>query len=505
MGAIGPGLVVLLGVGQGDTDADADTLADKVLNLRVFSDEAGQMNRSVLDVVGRAPRRLAVHPARRRAQGAPAVLLGRGAARGGEPAVRALRGAPAAVGPPGGDRRLPRDDGRGPREPGAGHDPPRLTEALLTMATARRSSRAPAAALRLLAAVAGLLLFVLALELLKRGAGGVGPMLRAAGVSGLAGGIGAGWIGACLLLSGSPVAAVALTLLASGTLTTAETFGMISGSRLGASFVVLVVGVLEDLRAGRREARSAYIGVTALVATAVTYLPAMGLSWLALERGALAGLRLEGRDLEGIVERLYGPVLHAASALAAAGGALRGRGRPAAPRVQGLRSRPARPRVRPRAAPARGPRRLPALVHVRGRPRDHRDDPVGLGVDLAPRPARRARLRPARERVALHPRGERHDPRGHALRRGARGPPGLGADGGPADGLGRRSCRCPPSSCFPARSAGRSTAWPRSPRAARGRWPCSWPSCSPSRSRSSPSSEEDAHGRARLPRPVAPG
>jgi hypothetical protein len=177
------------------------------------------------------------------------------------------------------------------------------------MATAA-PSRAVAVALRLLAAVAGLLLFVLALELLKRGAGGVGPMLRAAGVSGLAGGIGAGWIGACLLLSGSPVAAVALTLLASSTLTTAETFGMISGSRLGASFVVLVVGVLEDLRAGRREARSAYVGVTALVATAVTYLPAMGLSWLALERGALSGLRLEG-----IVERIYGPLLHAASAL----------------------------------------------------------------------------------------------------------------------------------------------------------------------------------------------
>ena len=39
----------------------------------------------------RAPRRLAVHSPRRRAQGAPAVLLGRGAARGGEPALRALR------------------------------------------------------------------------------------------------------------------------------------------------------------------------------------------------------------------------------------------------------------------------------------------------------------------------------------------------------------------------------------------------------------------------------
>jgi D-tyrosyl-tRNA(Tyr) deacylase len=52
VGAIGRGLVVLLGVGVGDGEADADYLADKVLNLRVFPDEAGQMNRSVLDVTG---------------------------------------------------------------------------------------------------------------------------------------------------------------------------------------------------------------------------------------------------------------------------------------------------------------------------------------------------------------------------------------------------------------------------------------------------------------------
>jgi D-tyrosyl-tRNA(Tyr) deacylase len=52
VGAIGPGLVVLLGVGTGDREADADQLADKVLHLRVFSDEAGQMNRSVIDVSG---------------------------------------------------------------------------------------------------------------------------------------------------------------------------------------------------------------------------------------------------------------------------------------------------------------------------------------------------------------------------------------------------------------------------------------------------------------------
>jgi len=51
-GEIGPGLVVLLGVQVGDVDADADALAEKVLNLRIFPDEAGHMNRSVLETRG---------------------------------------------------------------------------------------------------------------------------------------------------------------------------------------------------------------------------------------------------------------------------------------------------------------------------------------------------------------------------------------------------------------------------------------------------------------------
>jgi D-tyrosyl-tRNA(Tyr) deacylase len=52
VGRIGNGLMVLLGVGKDDADADADLLADKVVNLRVFADEQGHMNRSLLDVGG---------------------------------------------------------------------------------------------------------------------------------------------------------------------------------------------------------------------------------------------------------------------------------------------------------------------------------------------------------------------------------------------------------------------------------------------------------------------
>src|SRR5438093_5807498 len=52
VGQVGPGLLVLLGVGQGDEESDADYLAEKVLHLRIFPDEAGQMNLSVLDTRG---------------------------------------------------------------------------------------------------------------------------------------------------------------------------------------------------------------------------------------------------------------------------------------------------------------------------------------------------------------------------------------------------------------------------------------------------------------------
>ncbi len=52
VGSCGEGLCVLLGVAKGDTEADADALARKILNLRIFEDEAGKMNRSVVDVGG---------------------------------------------------------------------------------------------------------------------------------------------------------------------------------------------------------------------------------------------------------------------------------------------------------------------------------------------------------------------------------------------------------------------------------------------------------------------
>ena len=52
VGRIGRGLLVLLGVGQADSEADADYLADKIVGLRIFEDETGKMNVDLASIGG---------------------------------------------------------------------------------------------------------------------------------------------------------------------------------------------------------------------------------------------------------------------------------------------------------------------------------------------------------------------------------------------------------------------------------------------------------------------
>jgi D-tyrosyl-tRNA(Tyr) deacylase len=54
VGHIGQGIMVLVGVEKGDTEVQADWLTEKIAGLRIFEDEAGKMNRSLLDISGSA-------------------------------------------------------------------------------------------------------------------------------------------------------------------------------------------------------------------------------------------------------------------------------------------------------------------------------------------------------------------------------------------------------------------------------------------------------------------
>jgi hypothetical protein len=144
--------------------------------------------------------------------------------------------------------------------------------------------------------VTAMWLFVIALQLIKNGAGGLKPVLDAFAVDGVLGHLGFGWIGAYLVMSGSPVAAVSLSLFSGGIQDDLETFAMINGSRLGASLIVLVVGFVSYIT-GKRNPDGLYIGVVALLVAITLWTPVVPIGLLILDRGWLDGVRIESPGL----------------------------------------------------------------------------------------------------------------------------------------------------------------------------------------------------------------
>ncbi|HMO56390.1 MAG TPA: hypothetical protein PKA05_03775 [Roseiflexaceae bacterium] len=153
-----------------------------------------------------------------------------------------------------------------------------------TIAAIRRSA---AWLRRPILATIGLYLFIIALELIKDGARIYGAAIVSfLDVSTTANALGFGWLLAYVFLSGSPVAAISIAFFAAGTIDALQTYTMITGSRLGASFIVLFVGFIYYLRGYQRSA-SVAIGVLALLTTAAIYLPALALGYLVLSSGWL--------------------------------------------------------------------------------------------------------------------------------------------------------------------------------------------------------------------------
>ncbi len=141
-----------------------------------------------------------------------------------------------------------------------------------------------------MAAVAGVLLFIFALQIVRAGAGSLVPLLDGLSVSGPLNSVGFGWLLAYAAMSGSPVAAIGVTLLSGGVLSESEAFAVIGGSRLGASFIVLAVGFVLFL-GRRRNADGLSIGVIALLTTFTTQGPAILLGLVSLHYGWLDSLQ----------------------------------------------------------------------------------------------------------------------------------------------------------------------------------------------------------------------
>jgi hypothetical protein len=154
----------------------------------------------------------------------------------------------------------------------------------------------------------GIALFVLAIQLMKEGAGAVAPFIRDwLRVNNAANSLGFGWLSAYVMLSGSPVAAVALAFFDAGTIGQFEALTMVSGSRLGASFIVLFIGFIYVLR-GHERLTGLSMGLLSFVITAFLHVPGLGLSYLLLANNLTEPISLGGGStLTSVLDLLYGP------------------------------------------------------------------------------------------------------------------------------------------------------------------------------------------------------
>ena len=157
-----------------------------------------------------------------------------------------------------------------------------------------------------------LFLFVGALQVMKTGAADLdileqGRLLTRNALSTL----GLGWLGALLVLSGSPIAASALTLLAANNISETQGFTMVTGSRLGAAFVVLLVGVIYAARGDEGERKKPVsTAVIALCTTALIYVPGAIIGYALLQWGPYHRLDLHFPAQFGdLIDVVYGGLL----------------------------------------------------------------------------------------------------------------------------------------------------------------------------------------------------
>ncbi|MDX1663461.1 MAG: hypothetical protein R3272_06685 [Candidatus Promineifilaceae bacterium] len=155
-----------------------------------------------------------------------------------------------------------------------------------------------------------LLLFVLAVMLMKEGARDLAPLVRDRfAVTNAADSLGFGWLFAYIIMSGSPVAAAALAFFDAGAVGRIGAYTMITGSRLGASLIVLFIGFIYVLR-GRDRVTSLAMGLLSLMVTGSTHLLALPVGLFILASGLLDGVKMDtGALVNSVTDYLFGGIV----------------------------------------------------------------------------------------------------------------------------------------------------------------------------------------------------
>lgn len=161
-------------------------------------------------------------------------------------------------------------------------------------------------------ALVSVFLFILAIQLMKDGASTIAPFIQGwFDVDNASNSLGFGWLAASVILSGSPVAAAALTFFDAGAIEQFEAFAMISGSRLGASFVVLFIGFIYILR-GRERTTGLAMGLLTFIITAFLHLPALAVGYLMFTHRLADPIQFHGgASLTSAIDVIYGPIVSA--------------------------------------------------------------------------------------------------------------------------------------------------------------------------------------------------
>jgi sodium-dependent phosphate cotransporter len=159
--------------------------------------------------------------------------------------------------------------------------------------------------------IVSLFLFILALTLMKDGARGLAPVVEDRfSLDNAANTMGFGWLFAYVVMSGSPVAASALTFLDAGIITTVQTFTMIIGSRMGASFIILFIGFIYVLR-GRNRTTSLSMGLLSFTVTGTLQAGSLIIGTLLLNSGVLGRFDFgDGLALVAITDLIFDPISH---------------------------------------------------------------------------------------------------------------------------------------------------------------------------------------------------
>ncbi len=170
--------------------------------------------------------------------------------------------------------------------------PPHLVSPDELIMEARKLSKLRLTVKKITLGLVGFALFYIALGLMKDGAHALTPLIRGwLSIGNMVDSMGFGWLMAYVIQSGSPVAAIAMSLLSAGAITAIQAYTMVAGSRLGASLIVLQIGAIYALR--QRDKWSALTaGILSLLLTGSVMSLSLPLGLLVLRWGWLDGFTL---------------------------------------------------------------------------------------------------------------------------------------------------------------------------------------------------------------------